>query len=104
MGQHLPDGTASPKHERDHFLKFRHGKVTGRWVRLNPPDPILYRIEPDGSRTCVSSYWPRPWVFADPLAGRPLEDAHWVWANRPFHADEAFQVMRQIAPKGRWDS
>lgn len=36
--------------ERDRLIGVRHGEVENEMLRINPPNPVCYRIKPDGSR------------------------------------------------------
>ncbi len=49
----------------------------GEYVTLNPPPPVTYRIESDGSRKCVKLGWPET-EPPDPLEGKDFSQAHLV--------------------------
>lgn len=82
---YVHNGFAS-RYERDRFFDFAHGRLMDELVVLNPPEPITYRIQPDGSRTCVdgSSHEEIP----DPLQGDDLGNAHKAWGLPPAHDQE----------------
>ena len=75
------------QYERDRFLTFEHGRLIQEHLVLNPPEPIIYSIAPDGSRTCVPTMrLGEQEILEDPLAGHDVSDAHVAW-GRPLEGD-----------------
>lgn len=73
-------------HERDRWFKIERGQLVGEYVTLNPPERIIYRIEPDGRRTCVDDLRQESEI-PDPLEGREFSDAHLAWGLPPVADD-----------------
>lgn len=93
-------------YERDRILYFRRGRLEDEHLVLNPPLPIIYRLAPDGTRTCVSGFGYFADELEDPLAGRDLEDAYRVWGQAPEGDDEdgyrvAAALMLKLGAQGR---
>ena len=84
--QYVHAGYAS-QYERDRSFYFNKGTLIGEYLTLNPPEPINYRIFPDGTRTCISDLGPLHYELEDPLAGEDVSNAHLVW-GRPPEGDE----------------
>jgi hypothetical protein len=63
--------------ERDRWFRVDKGQLMGEYVTLNPPPPVTYRIESDGSRKCVKLGWPET-EPPDPLEGKDFSQAHLV--------------------------
>ncbi len=77
-------------YQRDRYFDFKNGRLVQEWLVLNPPEPILYRIEADGRRTCVDSL--RAWdhdEIADPLGDDGFEDAYKAWGRKPEYPEES---------------
>lgn len=70
------------RYERDRFLTFKCGRLITEHLVLNPPEPIIYSIAPDGSRTCVPAMHTfDSKVLEDPLAGYGVSQAHVAWGR-----------------------
>lgn len=71
------------RYERDRMFEVRGGVLIQEWLVLNPPEPVFYRVDKSGKRTCVSSIEGRTIEEQpDPLAGLDPERAHAIWAER----------------------
>jgi len=83
MLRYVHAGFAST-YERHRIFVFEKGRIVGEYIQLNPPPAVFYRIDQDGSRTCVDSAHPQAYVIADPLDGAPFETVYdRVWSRRP---------------------
>lgn len=71
-------------YERDRYLEFDHGHLVREWLVLNPPPPVIYRLDADGRRTCVAgmSRWPHN-ELPDPLGDAGFDQAHRLWGKEP---------------------
>ncbi|MFN8720299.1 MAG: hypothetical protein ACK5YI_05685 [Rhodospirillales bacterium] len=70
--------------ERDRIFDVERGRLKQEWLVLNPPEPIIYRIDAEGRRTCDEAMrWWDPHPVPDPLEGAPVTEAHLVWGRRP---------------------
>lgn len=70
--------------ERDRMLTFEKGKLVDEYVVLNPPFPIIYRIAPDGTRTCVSRLDAnQDDTIPDPLEGKDFDKIYEYWGQPP---------------------
>lgn len=76
------------EYERERILYFENGRLLSEHLILNPPLPIIYRIAPDGTRTCVEGFGYFAEDLPDPLAGQDLRDAHLVWGKVPDWEDD----------------
>jgi hypothetical protein len=70
------------KYERDRVFRVENGVLLEENVVLNPPDPLVYRIEPDGTRACVHGLF-HPSTCDDPLEGADFVEAYRHWGRRP---------------------
>ena len=72
------------RYERDRCFEFERGRLLAEWLVLNPPEPIIYRIDERGERTCVDAMcWWDERVIPDPLGEHGVEDAHLAWGRPP---------------------
>lgn len=76
------------EYERERVLYFENGRLLSEHLVVNPPLPIIYRIAPDGTRTCVEGFGYFAEDLPDPLEGRDLRDAHLVWGKVPDDDDD----------------
>lgn len=83
MLQYVHAGFASI-FERERMLTFEKGKLVDEYVILNPPQPIIYRIAPDGTRACVTRLDAQDDdVIPDPLEGKEFEKIYELWGQPP---------------------
>ena len=68
------------EYERDRLIDVVEGRVVGEWLRLNPPEPILYRIDPAGGRTRVADYRDAK-PLDDPFAPDETPKGHVFWGR-----------------------
>ena len=64
------------EYERDRLIQVSAGSVIGEWLRLNPPEPILYRIDAAGVRTRVADYGRDAEPLDDPFAPDETPKGH----------------------------
>jgi len=70
--------------ERDRIFEVERGRLLQEWLVLNPPEPIVYRIDPQGRRTCDEAMrWWDPHPIPDPLGGDPVTEVYKVWGRPP---------------------
>ena len=86
-------------YERDRYLCFEQGQLVGEYLVLNAPVPVYYRIEPDGSRTCIDAMRYGHREIPDPLEGEPLENAWKVWGRKPADDRQGYVVAAQFITK-----
>jgi hypothetical protein len=80
------------EYERDRLIEVVEGSVVGEWLRLNPPEPILYRIDAAGGRTRVADYRDAK-PLDDPFAPDETPKGHVFW-GRPedFGDSDGYEV------------
>lgn len=76
------------RYERDRIFRFEKGVLTRHYLRLNPPEPLLYRIEPGGSRTCIEDMVEET-VLPDPFGPDEEPECHRFWGRPPEGDEEA---------------
>lgn len=77
------------RYERDRLFDFERGRLVAEWLVLNPPDPIVYRIDEHGGRTCFDCMCSSDeCVLPDPLADCDITEAHKVWGRPPVIEDD----------------
>lgn len=76
------------QYERDRIFEFERGRLISEWVVLNPPEPIIYRIDADARRTCVDGLcsWDEV-IRPDPLGEDDFTQVYKLW-NRPPAVEE----------------
>lgn len=80
-------------YERDRLMYFDKGRLVCEHLVLNPPQPLIYRIDPDGTRTCMTGFGHFAEELPDPLAGHDLRDAHLHWGRPlPDDAEDGYAV------------
>jgi hypothetical protein len=69
-------------YERDRIFEFDHGRLVQEWLVLNPPEPIIYRIDRNGRRTCIDSMcaWDQN-ELPDPLGESDFNEAYKIWGR-----------------------
>lgn len=77
-------------YERDRIFAFDHGRLVQQWLVMNPPEPIIYRINNDGQQTCVADMciWDSD-ELPDPLGESGLNEIYRVWGRPPVFIDDA---------------
>lgn len=70
-------------YERDRIFTFEKGRLVSEFVVLNPPSPVVYRIDGDGRRVCVTDPFLHAEELDDPLGDKPFERIYEVWGERP---------------------
>lgn len=56
---------------------------------MNPPEPIVYRIDREGRRTCDDGMaWWEPRPIPDPLGDADVTEAYRVWGLPPVYEDD----------------
>ena len=64
--------------------RFERGRLLQEWLVLNPLEPIVFRIDGDGRRTCDEAMrWWDPHPLPDPLGDDPVTEVHKVWSRPP---------------------
>ena len=69
------------EYERDRLIQVAAGSVIGEWLRLNPPEPILYRFDEAGSRTRVADYRRDAEPLDDPFGPDEIPKGHVFWGR-----------------------
>jgi hypothetical protein len=80
---YVHQGYAS-RYERDRVFDFEEGRLVAEWLILNPPEPIVYRIDEHGHRVCVEGMcaWAEETV-PDPLGSEDFREVYKVWGRPP---------------------
>ena len=73
--------------ERTRYLRFENGRLVEELMCFNPPDPLIYRINPDGSRQCVDHFC-HPRDIEDPIPPDEEIIPHLYWGRTPPPLDE----------------
>lgn len=81
------------QYERDRFFRIERGKVLDEWVSLNPPMPLVYRIEPSGRRVCVEQMYEGAAELPDPLGDGEWDSVYQHWGRIPEGGSEDNQYL-----------
>ena len=84
----------SSKYERDRLFYVENGHILGEWLTINPPEPIHFRINNDGSRSCVEGLYLGANEIDDPFGpDTPLEGWR-AWGKAPEYetGDETYFI------------
>ncbi|QCI68269.1 hypothetical protein [Phreatobacter stygius] len=71
------------RYERDRKLRVEKGRVLEEWLRLNPPEPIWYRIAPGGGRTRFEVPHSGEPELDDPFPPEATPQGHHFWGQPP---------------------
>lgn len=89
-------------YERDRLFNVVCGVVEGEWLRLNPPDPVCYRINLDGSRTRFEGLWGETDELPDPFPPDQTPKGHVIWGQpEPDEEQDEGYVLGGYAQYGR---
>jgi hypothetical protein len=80
-------------YERDRLFQVEKGRVMEEWLRINPPEPVWYRIGPDGTRKLVEG---RAWdaqELNDPFGPDETPEGRKFWSNPRFAEDEEGYIL-----------
>lgn len=71
------------RYERDRLLHVEKGRVLEEWLRLNPPEPIWYKIMANGGRARFE--WPNSGApeLDDPFPPEAMPQGHYFWGQPP---------------------
>jgi len=80
-------------YERTRSLRFEAGRLVEEFLCFNPPAPLIYRINPDGSRQCIEFYF-GPQEIDDPFQPdeEPIAHLHWGRAPPPLDLDVDYPI------------
>lgn len=79
--QYIHAGFAST-FERDRLFVVDHGGVSKELLRINPPDHIYYRLNPDGTRTLLRDVYEDE-ELPDPVPPDIMPQGHHFWGRPP---------------------
>lgn len=80
------------RYERDRILRIAGGLLVDEFLRFNPPAPLVYRIAPDGTRTCVDDAGRAPHAIADPFPPDEEPVAHRYFGRPPVEEEGGAQA------------
>ncbi|MGL4284841.1 MAG: hypothetical protein ACRCVA_00770 [Phreatobacter sp.] len=80
------------QYERDRLLHVEKGRVREEWLRLNPPEPIWYKIAADGGRTRFEYPHPEEPELDDPFPPEATPQGHYFWGQPPAEDDDESYV------------
>ena len=69
------------EYERDRLFLVQQGVLVEEWLRLNPPEPIWYRANDDGSRTRYDNRFQGSVALDDPFAPDEVPTGHIFWGR-----------------------
>ena len=69
-------------YERTRTLRFEAGRLVEEFLCFNPPEPLIYRINPDGSRQCIEFCF-GPQEIDDPFQPDEEPIPHLYWGRTP---------------------
>lgn len=78
-------------YERDRLFWVEKGQLKGEYLRLNPPEPVVYRIAEDGTRGLYGSDGWKEIRLPDPLA-EDDEPQGWKLWGRPPEGEEDYVI------------
>ncbi len=76
------------EYERDRLLRVENGRVVEEWLRLNPPEPIWYRIEPDGGRARFQEPHAQAAMLDDLFQPDEIPQGYRYWGQPPAAQDD----------------
>jgi hypothetical protein len=68
-------------YERDRLFRFSSGCLNEEMLRLNPPDPIWYRLDATGGRERVDDWREVDVVLDDPFKPDEIPQGHVFWGR-----------------------
>ncbi|MDQ0469671.1 hypothetical protein QO011_002687 [Labrys wisconsinensis] len=78
---------------RDRLLHVEKGRVVAEWLRLNPPEPIWYRIDAEGKRTRFEGPHPEDEMLEDLFRPEETPEGSRYWGLPPEQDDEAAYMI-----------
>lgn len=75
-------------YERDRLIHFEKGVLVSEWLRLNPPEPIWYRISVRGKRTRYEDPHPDADKLEDLYQPDETPSGHRYWGQSPKEGEQ----------------